>query len=213
MTDKKEFNFEELSPEMQEEYRSDLEAQAKTLGVTYRPNISTPNLYARINAARKGEQLPEEEEVDTKTEGLSKKDVKAPINLVDPANIQLSPAVKAAKQREYLNTKVRVQITCNDPMKQSWQGEFFEVSNKLVGEKREFIPFNVPWHVNRFILNMLEEKTYTHHYRIKDATGKEVNRHKLAKAFNVTPLPALTEREREAILNRQLATKDEQEIY
>lgn len=208
-------NFDELSPEMKEEYRSDLEQQAKLLGVTFQPNIGTDKLYLRVKAAREGKNPDElkDEGLDVDSVVETSKDKK--INYVAPEDIKLSPKVARAKKREYLNTKVRVQVTCNDPAKQSWQGEFFEVSNSFSGEKREFIPFNTPWHVNRFILNMLEEKTFTHHYRVKTPKG-EVNRHKLAKAFNITVLPPLTEQERQAILNRQLASKDldsEQAVY
>lgn len=209
-----ELKFEELDAETQAEYRKQLEEEATQLGVTFRASIGTENLAKRVAAARKGETLPDEEDdVDLTSEGLTKTDKpKREVNLIPQSEMKLSKEVELQKKKEYLNTKVRVQVTCNDPSKQSWQGELFEVSNRLVGEKREFVPFNVPWHVNRFILNMLKEKTFTHHYTVK-IDGKEINRHKLAKAFNITELPPLTEQEHEAILKRQLANRVEDTQY
>lgn len=206
-------NFDELTPELKEEYRSTLIEEAKRLGVEFKNNIGIETLYNRVNAARKGETLNEEE---LENENVKQGDKIAPnlenVNLVPQEELKLSPELARQKKREYLETKVRVQITCNDPMKSDWQGEILEVSNNIISRKKEFVPFNVPWHVNRFILNMLEERTFTHHYTVKIG-GKIVNRHKLAKAFSITPLPPLTKQEIEAIGRKQLAEKDSETAY
>lgn len=206
-------NFDELTPELKEEYRSTLMEEAKRLGVEFKNNIGIETLYNRVNAARKGETLSEEE---LENENVKQGDKIAPnlenVNLVPQEELKLSPELARQKKREYLETKVRVQITCNDPMKSDWQGEILEVSNNIISRKKEFVPFNVPWHVNRFILNMLEERTFTHHYTVK-IDGKMVNRHKLAKAFNITELPPLTKQEIEAIGRKQLAEKDSETAY
>lgn len=213
MSDTNDVKFEELSPELQEEYRSTIEEEAKRLNVKFKATISTEQLYARVKAAREGIELTDEQ---LEEENIKEGDKIAPnlqkVNLVPQDQLQLSPELQRQKKREYLETKVRVQVTCNDPMKAAWQGEIIEVSNNLISRKKEFVPFNVPWHVNRFILNALEEKTFTQHYTVKTPKGM-VNRHRLAKAYNVTPLPALTKEEIQAIARKQLAAKDTEEAY
>ena len=100
---------------------------------------------------------------------------------------------------------VRVQISCNNPNKTSYQGEIFSARNKFIPEVKKFVPFNVPTHVPQVLLNMIKEKKLQTFVTEKLPNGMQTKRSKLVPEYSITVLSPLTPEEFNAIRQKQLA--------
>jgi len=100
---------------------------------------------------------------------------------------------------------VRVQISCNNPNKTSYQGEIFSARNKFIPEVKKFVPFNVPTHVPQILLNMIKEKQLQTFVTEKLPNGMQTKRSKLVPEYSITVLSPLTSEEFNAIRQKQLA--------
>ena len=100
---------------------------------------------------------------------------------------------------------VRVQISCNNPNKTSYQGEIFSARNKYIPEVKKFVPFNVPTHVPTILLNMIKEKQLQTFVTEKLPNGMQTKRSKLVPEYNIQVLAPLTAEEFNAIRQKQLA--------
>ena len=100
---------------------------------------------------------------------------------------------------------VRVQISCNNPNKTSYQGEIFSARNKFIPEVKKFVPFNVPTHVPQILLNMIKEKKLQTFVTEKLPNGMQTKRSKLVPEYSITVLSPLTPEEFNAIRQKQLA--------
>lgn len=100
---------------------------------------------------------------------------------------------------------VRVQISCNNPNKTSYQGEIFSARNKFIPEVKKFVPFNVPTHVPTILLNMIKEKKLQTFVTEKLPNGMQTKRSKLVPEYSITVLSPLTPEEFNAIRQKQLA--------
>lgn len=97
---------------------------------------------------------------------------------------------------------VRVQITCMNPNKKEWEGEMFMVQNDILTAKR-YVPFNVPWHVEQCLLDMIQDRKCQIFRSFKQENGAKTQKPAYISEFSVTVLPALTEEELDELRKAQ----------
>lgn len=102
---------------------------------------------------------------------------------------------------------VRVRITCMNPGKREWEGEIFQVSNRVTGVLKKYVPYGVDWHVPNMILNMIQERQCQVFTTVKGSRGFKSRVGKLIKEFGVEILPRLTEDDIKDLAQRQAMAK------
>lgn len=169
-----------------------LKHRADMLGVTYHPSIGVEKLQEKVNAAMADapEVADDQEEV-----------------------VAAAPAETDNQRRKRLIDEarklIRIRVTCMDPSKSEYEGEFFTAGNSVVGSYTKFVPFNAEdgWHVPNIIYKQIVARQAQIFQTIVDSRGNRVRQGKLIKAFNVEVLPALTEKELGELARRQAMAK------
>ena len=215
--------------------REELLEEAKSLGLEFAKNAKTDNIRKAVEQARlekideeAREEVglsepeptpPTEEEIRAQLqkefeEKLAQETAKITANI--EANIAMKSEEAAQgnmsigqaklKARREAMKLVRVNVTCKDPLKQSWEGEIISAGNDVVGDVKKYIPFNTEdgYHIPQIILNALKEKTCTIFVK-KRINGQTVNQGKQVKAYNIEELPPLTVEELEELARDQAA--------
>ena len=169
-----------------------LKTRADRLGIKYHPSISLDKLRDKVNAAATDTAPPEP---------------KAKVEAAAP-HVETDGERRSRKKRE-ANELIRVRITCMNPAKAEWDGEFFTAGNSLVGSFAKFVPFNVDegWHIPRIIYNQLVERQCQIFTSIRDARGNSIRKGKLIKEFAIEVMPALTTDELQELAQRQAVAK------
>ena len=172
-----------------------LKTEATALGITFSGNIGATALLAKIDAFK---ELQASKEVETKPEST----------LVMPKVAYVEPESKQAlaqRKRKEANKLVRIVATCMNPNKKSMTGEFFSVSNALIGTVKKYVHFDAEdgWHVPAIIANHLRERRCQIFVPAVTTTGKKIMKGKSIKEFNIAVLPPLNEKERLALAERQ----------
>ena len=173
-----------------------LKSRADQMGVRYHPSIGLVKLKEKLNAKfnEKPEKKPVADEpvVNRVIMGARVADVTESVNR---RNMRL---------RKESSRLIRVNLTCMNPAKSSWEGEIFTISNSAIGTFKKYVAFNTTdgWHVPQIILNMIKEREFQVFYKEKTSRG-EVNRSKLAKEFAIDILPQLTRTEIKDLAKKQ----------
>jgi len=177
-------NFNEDQYDDEAEALSALKAHADKIGIKYHPSIGYDTLYEKVQNFLKTENAEEASKSDK------------PFQLESDAGLRPETTQETfARVRKDLKGLVRVQIQCLDPLYKDWDGQIFTFSNELVTIRR-YVPFNAPWHVEKAIATMLEEKQYQYFVKRKHPdTGFEYKESKLGKSFNVAYLDKLSDTE------------------
>lgn len=164
-----------------------LKEQAKKLNISFSPNIGLDALKAKVKAVLENE---------------------APVEEVAAVSLVETSGKRRARLRKEANVLVRVIVSCRNPSKKEWQGEFFTVSNSVIGTIKKYVLFDTEdgWHVPVALYNMIKERQYQHFYKVK-VDGKEVTRGKLVPEFNVQLLPQLSKEELQELAQRQAITR------
>jgi hypothetical protein len=168
-----------------------LKEEATKLGITFSGNIGAPALLAKIDAFK---------EVNATTS--------AEPELVVPTTeykVQESAATAAQRKRKEANKLVRIVATCMNPNKKAMTGEFFSVSNAIIGTVKKYVHFDAEdgWHVPAIIVDHLRERRCQIFVPAVTTTGKKIMKGKSIKEFNVAVLPPLTTKEVTALAERQ----------
>ena len=173
-----------------EGYRAELLARASLMGLSVHPSAKNETIAAKIAAHLKADPV----------DGQAGE---SPTADAAPA-----PLTKAEKELHPMKRLHRVIITCNDPQKADQSGDIISVSNSVIGSLRFYFHFNKPWHVPEIVLETLKESKLFLHASRKD--GREIITREVPR-YNIQYLPALTEKERGRIADKQnaaLATED-----
>lgn len=190
---------------MSDDNSQQLRDKATELGIKFNPSIGDAKLTAKIVEKCKEDGIdistvlpdysPEEQDdLAKQVKGLT---------FASAAEKNKKTTPKALKEKEATKL-VRVIISCNDPNKQAFTGDIFSVGNGEFQEQKKMVPFNVPTHITQMMLNMLREKMVQTHYKVKE-NGRTVQRTRLSPMFSIQELPPLTNKELEAIKQKQLA--------
>lgn len=98
---------------------------------------------------------------------------------------------------------VRVQVTCMDPTKKNWDGEFISVGSSKMGTFKKFVPYNgLPYHLPRAILDEMKTRKCTVFINEKRG-GETFKRGKLIDKYAIQELPPLTSEELEELARQQ----------
>lgn len=161
---------------MSTEELNELKKRADLLGIKYGPNISVATLKTKI------------EEALSEDNSESEQDAK-------PASKDI-----LAKRKE-ANKLIRCIITCLNPAKKSLPGEFFKVSNRVVGTITKYIPYNVPYHVPKIIFDQIKAAKCI--VFVPKKNSKEDEEFKLISEYGVEVLPPLTQKELDELARSQ----------
>ena len=164
-----------------------IQAKADTVGVGYTSDDTVETIRARINA---------------KLEGT------APT----PAEAQ---SAQAAKTKNELRQEaiadatrlIRVRITNMDQRKADLPGEYFTVSNGVVGSITRYVPYNAEdgWHIENMLLENLKERQFYQLRPRKGNNGSVVPDGKWVKEFSIELLEPLSPEELKVLANKQAA--------
>lgn len=160
-----------------------LKRRAIDLGVPFSPNIGVDTLRERVANAmqpKAGDIKP--------VLGMSAKVA---------ANSTRMAMVKEAKKL------VRIRIMNMNQSKKDWKGEIFTVSNSVVGTIKRFVPYDVEWHCEEFILKQIKARQMSRFYTVKTDKGMKVRKYRLVPEFSVEVLPDLTVAEVKALADDQ----------
>lgn len=167
-----------------------LKTRADALGISYHPSISAPKLRDKINAflSDEKEDAAEAEAPKAKTE---------------------TEGAKRLRLRNEAAKLVRIRLTCMNPNKKEWDGEFITAGNAVVGTFTKFVPFNADegWHVPHIIYEQLRDRECQVFVTHRDSKGNSTRKGKLIKEFNIEILPPLTKEELEELARRQAMAK------
>ena len=161
-----------------------LKQKADLLGLTYASNISTDKLRDLINQANE----PVEVKQDTSVNKLGS-----------------SVEDEAMALRLELTKKIRVMITCNDPLMKDWDmTPYYSFSNSTITLDSITIPLGVEWHIPNAYVGMLQAMECKIPVKTKDEKGRPITIRRTVKKYNVNILPPLTAEELEALKMAQV---------
>ena len=177
--------------------REALKARCQLLGIQTQGNQSNDTLRALIRA--------KQDEMD------------AAARQANPAAFDEAVETSEGRTpslREYLKTEalklVRVRISCMNPQLAKMGSVIITTGNEYTGTVRKVVFFGEKtengYHIPQIILNVLQRRKFQQVVEERNHKGHLVPRARWMKEFNIEILPALTQKELNALKDRQLAT-------
>jgi hypothetical protein len=177
--------------------REALKARCQLLGIQTQGNQSNETLRALIRA--------KQDEMD------------AAARQANPAAFDEAvetSEVRTPSLREYLKTEalklVRVRISCMNPQLAKMGSVIITTGNEYTGTVRKVVFFGEKtengYHIPQIILNVLQRRKFQQVVEERNHKGHLVPRARWMKEFNIEILPPLTQKELNALKDRQLAT-------
>lgn len=152
---------------------------ADNMGLEYHPSIGVSKLKAKIEKA------------------------KEPV-----ANKTVTKMNKMEARKEFIKdaTKlVRCRVVNMNPMRRESKGEYFSVSNKMIGTVKRFVPYDVEWHVEDIIYKTIKQRKFRKSVDESDGKGGKIARNLFIPEFSVEKLPDLTTEELKSLAADQSA--------
>lgn len=153
-----------------------LKERADLMGIKYHPSIGLDKLKEKVNEVL----IPKEKETPVETD-----------------------AQKKMRKIHEANRLVRVRVTCMDPNRKGWKGDFFTVMSPVLGTIKKFVPFNTIWHVPVVLLKQIKRKKRQEFYEVASKFGLKVKRARMVPMYAVEELPGLTKDELEELARQQ----------
>ena len=177
--------------------REALKARCQLLGIQTQGNQSNETLRALIRA--------KQDEMD------------AAVRQANPAAFDEAVETSEGRTpslREYLKTEalklVRVRISCMNPQLAKMGSVIITTGNEYTGTVRKVVFFGEKtengYHIPQIILNVLQRRKFQQIVEERGHQGHMVPRARWMKEFNIEILPPLTQKELNALKDRQLAT-------
>ena len=178
--------MEEIEKQSTEKTERDLlKEKADLLGITYAGNISTEKLRDLVNKANDPDGNESEESSKNSTTVSNG-------NAINDFRLEMTK-------------KVRVLITCNDPMMKDYDmTPYYSFSNSALTLPAITVPLGVEWHIPHAYVLMLQEMECKIPVKTKDAKGRPTTTRRTIKKYNVNILPPLTEKELEELKQAQI---------
>jgi hypothetical protein len=167
-----------------------LKDRANRMGLKYRKHITLDNLRSKV-----ADVLADKESAN-EAQSLTKPSTKA-----------LTENEQRVVLKQEAAALTRIRVTCMDPNKREYDGDFFCAGNRIIGTYKVYVPFDVEWHVPSVILKMIRRKQCQVFVSKRDERGRQIREGKSIKAFAVEVLPALTEQEMQELAQRQAMSK------
>jgi hypothetical protein len=168
-----------------------LKDRADRMGIQYHPSIGLDKLRVKVKTAL---------DLDGEPDPVKSGDV----NMSQYVETLGQKKARLKKDSERL---IRVRVACMNPTKAAMEGDIFTAGNAYIGMISKYVPFNADaWHVPKILVDMMEEKRYVHHYKVKDAQGQDINKTKSMKEYSIQYLSNLTEQELKDLAHEQSIT-------
>ena len=177
--------------------REALKARCQLLGIQTQGNQSNETLRALIRAKQE--------------------DMDAAARQANPAAFDEAVVTSEGRTpslREYLKSEalklVRVRISCMNPQLAKLGSVIITTGNEYIGTVRKVVFFGEKtengYHIPQVILNVLQRRKFQQIVEERGHQGHMVPRARWMKEFNIEILPPLTQKELNALKDRQLAT-------
>lgn len=183
-----------------------LKERAKSMGLTFSPNIGLAALRGKVNEhLASGDPAPAGSSADDGNDESDAND-KDPA----PAKIETFAEMRTRVRKEQLRL-VRLRIMNMNPEKKDYPGEIFTVANEVVGIVKKFIPYGAAtddgYHVPWIIYKQLRARKFQQHTTRKDprVPGGVVHDYRMVPEFNLEVLPDLTQEELDRLAAAQAA--------
>jgi len=164
-----------------------LKKRADLMGIKYSPNIGIQTLKAKIN-----------DKIGDKSTQPKKTSKKAAMTLKEYEEYTRRISFRDAGK------KVRVRITCMNPLKKNWEGEIISVGSAKLGTFKEYVPFNTEsWHVSNIIYQELKERKCSIFVNTKLPSGMTVRKAKQVNEFSIERLDPLSKEELKDLAQQQ----------
>ena len=161
-----------------------LKEKADLLGIEYAGNISTDKLRELVNKANE----PLEDKKEDKASRTSNE-----------------PVDDLVKTRLELTKKIRVLVTCNDPLMKDYDTTpYYSFSNSAITLPSITVPLGVEWHIPNAYVGMLQAMECKLPVKAKDEKGRPITVRRTIKKYNVNVLPPLTVKELEELKQAQI---------
>ena len=177
----------------------ELQDRAEMLNMRFHPNIGKETLRKKLIAfaaekAKKAEAASIQQAVIATD----------PIPRVAPAPIQLSQKQIRMNKVKAANKLVRCRVTCMDPGRKDWEGDYFTVSNSVIPTIKKYVSFVADaWYVPQMILDQLLEKECTVFKTVKGPRGDKMRKGFQQPAYNIVMLPPLNAEEMTTLATQQ----------
>lgn len=168
-----------------------LKERADLMGISYHPSIGPEKLKAKI------EERMAQNEPKPQAEPAPAPQTSAPKVAVKPMSLRESQLHDAKQLKS-------VRITCMNPNKREYTGEIFTFGNRSIKTFRKFVPFNVPWMLPVFMINMIKSKK-VQLFRTVNRNGQKVREGYLIPEFAIEELPGPSPAELERLATKQAA--------
>ena len=179
-----------------------IKAKLDFMDITYSQNAGINRLREQLREATSVPEIP-----DTPEEVA-----KAAIGQLELPEGTYGELLTAGQyQSREANKLSRVIISCLNPNKRDWSGEYFDVGNSSDPAKRKYILFDVEYHVPKIILEYIKEKKCQIFIKGLDNKGREIKVSKLIPEYNIVNLLPLTVAELKELSEKQIL-RDNQEI-
>lgn len=155
-----------------------LKERADLMGITYHPSIGLAKLKEKVNEAL------------------------APTTKEEPKADKTAAQIRMEQIKE-ANRLIRIRVTCMDPNRKGWKGDFFTVMNSTFGTIKKFVPYNTIWHVPQVLVKQIKRKKRQEFYEVKGKYGMKVKRARMVPMYAVEELPPLTKEELEELARKQ----------
>lgn len=164
-----------------------LKERADMMGIKYHPSISLETLKERVNGA------------------LNKTDETAAPGVV----IVDSAAQQRANQIAEFTKLIRVRVTCMDPNKKNWPGEYFTISNGVIGTIKRFVPYNNTegWHIEKIIYDHMKTVQRMEFKEIKGPRGMKIKKPIQVPAYAIEVLDPLTPEQLKELAHKQAVNR------
>jgi len=124
---------------------------------------------------------------------------KQPVKAAEPVG---KGARMVALKREATRL-VRIRVANMSPHEKSWKGTWAMAANKAVGTLKKFVPFNVDYHLEHFLFEVIRDKKWREEYEISDGKGGKVKKNRFVPCYTIEVLPDLTPKELQALADDQ----------
>lgn len=186
-----------------------LKARAAQLGLRVSHRIKLDTLRAKVRDAIEGSKNDDQDDEDDESGN-------------DGNDGDAAPTRKLSKQEQFIATRnrlkeeqmklIRVRISCLNPEKREWAGEFITVGNKYLGNVKKFIPFGEAtdngYHVPQVLLTKLQSRKFLQKItRRNPKTGNLDIKTRFVPEFGIEILPPLTKDELRQLANQQRAAQ------
>lgn len=94
---------------------------------------------------------------------------------------------------------VRCRITCMNPHKREWQGEWMSIGNAVLGFHTKYVLFDHEYHLSQMMIDTLKNKVFRQTKDVPDGKGGKYRKNFFPKEYNIELLDPLTQEELDAL--------------